>query len=61
MNSARSNVKLRGSNDLGISRICYSQKADEIKNPIKPESGDFEFQSKRYPIFKISKNWIEIG
>ena len=38
----------------------YPQKADEIRNPLKPESSDSELRSKRYPYFKIRKNSNQI-
>ena len=32
----------------------HPRKADENKNPMKQKSSDFELESKRYPIFKVS-------
>ena len=32
------------------------QKADETRNPMKPESSDSDLGLERYPSFKINKN-----
>ena len=40
--------------------ILYPRKSDEIKNSMNLESSDSEFRSKRYHIFKISKNLSQI-
>ena len=50
MTSARSNVKLRGQIILELNE--YPRKADEIRNPMKLESGDSELKSERYPFFQ---------
>ena len=34
--------KIEGTNELGIRWICYPQKADEKRNPMKPKSSDLE-------------------
>ena len=34
--------------------FAYPLKAEEKRNPLKPESSDLELQSERYHIFKIS-------
>ena len=42
----------------------YPRKVDEIRNPMKPETSDSKLRSKRYTIFKISKNlsqnWVKL-
>ena len=60
MNSGRSNVKLRGSNNDEILQFFYPQKADETRNPIKLESSDSDLRSGRNPYFKVSKNLNQI-
>ena len=62
MNSARSNVKVKGQMNSEFDE--YPQKADERRNSMKPKSNDLELQLERYPIFKISKildkNWVKL-
>ena len=44
MKDEQSSVKrqIGGTNELGIQWICYPRKAEEKRNPLKPESSDFE-------------------
>ena len=55
MNSARSNVKLKGQMNLEFDEFPVG-KAYEIRNGMKPKSSDLQIYPERYPIFKISKN-----
>ena len=62
MNSGWSNVKLRGQMVLQIHEFAIH--VDKNRNPMKLESSDSKLRSKRYPIYKISKNlnqnWVKL-
>ena len=55
MNSAWSNVKLRGQMISEFDEFA-TRKADETRNRMKLESSDSKLESKRYPCLKINEN-----
>ena len=59
MNTRWSNVKLRGQMMMKFYDFAIG-KADETRNPMKPESNDSNLRFGRNSYFKISKNRNQI-
>ena len=48
--------QIEGINVDEILWFCYSQKADETRNPMKPKSNDLDLRSGENTCFKIRQN-----